>query len=816
MSTSYLSSNSPPNAPFADYNFPLTPAATAESRQLDFETEIGSIERAVRYARHTLQQHRNGECRRSLIDAKAAIDSLLAVIPNSPELAHAPVAGPSSETQYGSQKRKGDERGGTLQRIEKALKFNGFEPPTRIRHSSTTDITLTLPNSSLQSMPDEEQSPVHPTFASTTPSTGFPPPLQVSPVTSSFPHFTPTKYRPIVPQQQPQQEPTYYPPPTQPPPTQQQSFSQAIAQMQQPQPQSLQEDVKPNITPPTATSLGSPASSASPAASTTGAIIHSTLSAATLGPNDMPPELRQTIDEIFFSFLDGVCSNLDATDPKGEPIHQTLMAKKMQRLDESPDYRPFRFRIQAFTNGFLETLSNRGYPEDKLPTKKVRHYLWTHPYISRYNEEGKKTKSKGNHIWSVEARKVPHHERNPQGDGTVWTFRKFERRIAGAPPSVAYVGVRWSWTPRVWDPQAPRVGSEVQWSSEGTLDWMRWDGDELTGTPRPDSQSGDVVIVARFMNDGKDIKLEQKITVNVAPMGADVAIGVGVGSPTRQRRPTLESGSGRRVQSESNVQNRRTARRASIAVMPPEQSQSQSQQPLDRVAQVVAATAKRVNIAQRSMPHPSGLRSLAKQEQVLLAAASTDASAGLVAATQDVVFGAAQHLQAEKPPGEGVMVDEVILATQAAVAQAVLISPERATEVDVMRTASALQQGVPAGSFGVSVTLAPNAINELGLPITVGQAVPVPDVVVPVVDPLVMTPVDAQSMLVAGLTMLPVTVADLSPPPQDVTVGGMMMPDASVMMPPPQDVLMQPDYANAVDFQNMQHHSHSQHHISLM
>ena len=45
---------------------------------------------------------------------------------------------------------------------------------------------------------------------------------------------------------------------------------------------------------------------------------------------------------------------VDATDAKGEAIHQTLMAKKMQRLDESPDFRPFKFRIQAFTNAFLE------------------------------------------------------------------------------------------------------------------------------------------------------------------------------------------------------------------------------------------------------------------------------------------------------------------------------------------------------------------------------------------------------------------------------------------------------------------------------
>ena len=82
---------------------------------------------------------------------------------------------------------------------------------------------------------------------------------------------------------------------------------------------------------------------------------------------------------------------MDSTDSKGEPIHQTLMAKKMQRLDESPDFRPFKFRIQAFTNAFLEEvtflmmtfdvralnavyvtqLARQGYPEEKIPMKKA-------------------------------------------------------------------------------------------------------------------------------------------------------------------------------------------------------------------------------------------------------------------------------------------------------------------------------------------------------------------------------------------------------------------------------------------------------------
>lgn len=44
-------------------------------------------------------------------------------------------------------------------------------------------------------------------------------------------------------------------------------------------------------------------------------------------------------------------------DAKGEKLHQVLMPKKMQRMDESGDYRPFKFRIQAFTNAFSDEVS---------------------------------------------------------------------------------------------------------------------------------------------------------------------------------------------------------------------------------------------------------------------------------------------------------------------------------------------------------------------------------------------------------------------------------------------------------------------------
>lgn len=65
-------------------------------------------------------------------------------------------------------------------------------------------------------------------------------------------------------------------------------------------------------------------------------------------------------------------------------------------------------------------------------------------FISRFNEDGKKAKSKGNHVWNIEAKKIP---------SGGWVFREFTRKIAGPPPKVAYIGLKYQWAPRVWDPQ---------------------------------------------------------------------------------------------------------------------------------------------------------------------------------------------------------------------------------------------------------------------------------------------------------------------------------------------------------------------------
>jgi hypothetical protein len=45
---------------------------------------------------------------------------------------------------------------------------------------------------------------------------------------------------------------------------------------------------------------------------------------------------------------------VDAIDKNGEPIHQALMPKKMEKFAQSKDFRPFKFRIQAFTHAFID------------------------------------------------------------------------------------------------------------------------------------------------------------------------------------------------------------------------------------------------------------------------------------------------------------------------------------------------------------------------------------------------------------------------------------------------------------------------------
>jgi len=202
--------------------------------------------------------------------------------------------------------------------------------------------------------------------------------------------------------------------------------------------------------------------------------------------------------------------------------------------------------------------------------KKIRNYLWNQTYISRFNEEGKKTKSKGNHIWHIDAKK---------GQDGSWKFRPFHRRLAGSPPTVAYVGLRWSWQPRVWDPQGAKFSGTVRYGSPSLPAWLSWKDDVLSGVPPPDAQSCEVTVTAdvgvsscmealthfvlQFNVDGQDELLSQTIQITIAPMTAiDSTL-------STSRRPSLiGAADARRVQSDSQVQQSGPSNQTWCALIP--------------------------------------------------------------------------------------------------------------------------------------------------------------------------------------------------------------------------------------------------------
>ncbi|WWC87746.1 uncharacterized protein L201_002638 [Kwoniella dendrophila CBS 6074] len=223
-------------------------------------------------------------------------------------------------------------------------------------------------------------------------------------------------------------------------------------------------------------------------------------------------DIRRQMDQIFEEFLNRVCSDLEVVDSKGEKLHQVLMPKKMQRLDESTDYRPFKFRIQAFTNAFTEELQRRGVSEETMSVKKIKTYLWKQDLISRFNPDGKKAKSKGNHIWNVDAKKLP---------GGGWVFRPFKRRIIGQPNSFALVNAKYEWEPRIWDPQAASDTIKPTFHSPpgGLPSWLHWeDSVKLIGIPDQPTGPLPVTVIADFIDgSGNQNTLETTFTIQVVP-----------------------------------------------------------------------------------------------------------------------------------------------------------------------------------------------------------------------------------------------------------------------------------------------------------
>ncbi|KAF8077826.1 hypothetical protein FPV67DRAFT_1662613 [Lyophyllum atratum] len=377
-------------------------------------------------------------------------------------------------------------------------------------------------------------------------------------------------------------------------------------------------------------------------------IHHSSDSPAGLSTgSDVPQEYRAEVDRIFFEYLNKICSNLDATDSKGEPIHQTLMAKKMQRLDESPDFRPFKFRIQAFTMAFLEELARCGYPEEKIPMKKIRNYLWRQQYILRFNEDGKKAKSKE----------------------TISGTSKPRRLVRNIP---------------------------VEYSSPSLPSWLSWDGDVLSGVPSSDAESCRITVNAKFTIEGQEGQLSHAFQLTVAPL-VNYLDGVQAIRFCSRRRneqnhahclqedPLPESPDTRVIRVLQSVAQRVTeeAHTQFVSASPPKASDFQE---LVKQKQVLEHTVDAYDKAiTRSGDNPQQSRLLAVAAQnVVVQAAHT------VIADRTVASGGVPHQQSETVAIKSVTVTELSDATQGAIAAAVKQKGNDSTEVDIMVAATSI------------------------------------------------------------------------------------------------------------------------------
>lgn len=183
-----------------------------------------------------------------------------------------------------------------------------------------------------------------------------------------------------------------------------------------------------------------------------------------------------------------------------------MIAKKLTKVTETIDFKQFKFRIRSFTNAFREELQRNGITEEIVSEKKARHYLWQHKYISRFNEDGKKAKSKGNHVWIIEAKKT--------ADGG-WIFKEFERKIAGPEPSpIAYIGIRYTYQPKIYDPQirSPKAVFHSPWLPS----WLSWENNVLTGIPDETAQECEIKVIASYYHGDSAYRLEKSFFLSIA------------------------------------------------------------------------------------------------------------------------------------------------------------------------------------------------------------------------------------------------------------------------------------------------------------
>jgi hypothetical protein len=132
-------------------------------------------------------------------------------------------------------------------------------------------------------------------------------------------------------------------------------------------------------------------------------------------------------------------------------------------------------------------------------------------------------------------------------DESAWQFREFPRRIV-VPNRPAHVGIPWSWTPRIWDPEGRQIGAV--YTASPLPDWLSWSTNthgeqhlELEGTPPAGTLYGQTIIevTATFDDelDGAQHTLSTSFTLSVEAEIFDVERAAAAASKSRSRTASL-------------------------------------------------------------------------------------------------------------------------------------------------------------------------------------------------------------------------------------------------------------------------------------
>ncbi|CUA67407.1 Ephrin type-A receptor 7 [Rhizoctonia solani] len=353
------------------------------------------------------------------------------------------------------------------------------------------------------------------------------------------------------------------------------------------------------------------------------------------------------------------------------------------------DFRTFKFRVEAFTKGFLDEMASEGYPEEVIPdpVKQIKSYLLKQRCISRIGEDGKKAKLKGKNIWNIEARKIE------DGESIQWTFREFGRKIVGEPPKIATPGSLWRWAPHVWDPHIPCADLFGMFSSPSLPSWLSWDSNVLSGTPSSDATDIDITVHAEVLNDPGGPSLSYTFRLAIIPNYSLV---------NRLQRNASDS-----AIAKNNLRTPATPR-------------SPNSSDHHWVMLVLASALDRIahGLYPVQLHNKVETAALEKQQEVLRAAAqavtdeatvglrpgSQDSTSVLVAAVHSLVKSAVQlaagrvmHAACSDVDPNAMIatqaatsVIEVSIMTQSAVAQAITLNGTMASDVEIMMTANAL------------------------------------------------------------------------------------------------------------------------------